>query len=764
MEQLTDTSINSLSGRIHPQGAGRCVHPQGARTSVRPCGFLRLIFRNRISKSVLYKVVQDAVRLLGLLIAFGLLGAQAQAAEGSLPNSGAPTGALLAGADAHNSITALNVSTGSGTTVINVQLAQPLANLPAGFAINTPPRIAFDFPNTANGLGKSVQDFSEGDLRSANIVQAGSRTRLVVNLNQMLIYDTKIDGNNLQITLHNKPAEVAAAGSSARFAEAKQGIQQHELRDIDFHRGKNGEGRIQVDLSDPGIGIDIRQQGTTLIVDFLKTNLPRNLQRKLDVVDFATPVQDVDTFAQGDNVRMVIEPKGNWEHAAYQTDNKFIVEVKSVIVDPDKLTKGNKIGYTGEKLTLNFQKIDVREALNVIADFTETNMVISDTVGGNITLRLKDVPWDQAFDIILQSRGLDMRKSGNVIQVAPREEIAAKEKIDLTAHQEIAELEELRTESFLISYQKGDAVAAMLTNDKQRMLSKRGSAVVDQRTNTLFVQDTPGHLEEARKLIKQIDVPVRQVMIEARVVEASDKFGKNLGVRLGYNSLDTFKVNGTNINGNIGANSVSAGPLAGTVMPANTPNVNLPSAGTAGAFSMLLFNSSMSKLLSVELTALETDSKGKVISSPRVVTSDQTEAMIETGTEVPYQQASSSGATNVAFKKATLSLSVKPQITPDDNVIMDIKVNKDSVGTLYAGVPSIDTNKVTTQVLVENGGTVVIGGVYSQQESNGVDKVPLLGDIPVLGYLFRRSAKIDNKSELLVFITPKILKEAMTLR
>jgi type IV pilus assembly protein PilQ len=391
-------------------------------------------------------------------------------------------------------------------------------------------------------------------------------------------------------------------------------------------------------------------------------------------------------------------------------------------------------------------------------------MVISDTVSGNLTLRLKDVPWDQAFDIILQSRGLDMRKSGNVIQVAPREEIAAKEKIDLTAHQEIADLEELRTESFLISYQKGDAVAAMLTNDKQRMLSKRGSAVVDARTNTLFVQDTPTHLEEARKLIKQIDVPVRQVMIEARVVVASDNFGKNLGVRLGYRSNDTFKVNGTNINGNIGGNAVTGGPLSGTVMPANTPNVNLPSAGTAGAFSMLLFNNSMSKLLSVELTALETDSKGKVISSPRVVTSDQTEATIATGTEIPYQEASSSGATSVAFKTAALSLSVKPQITPDDNVIMDIKVNKDSVGALYSGIPSIDTNKVTTQVLVENGGTVVIGGVYSQTISDGVNKVPLLGDIPVLGYLFRSTAKVDNKSELLIFITPKIIKEAMNLR
>lgn len=691
----------------------------------------------------LYTMVSSAVRLLGISIVFCVLSGQAQA-------------------EVQNSISALSVSTGNGVTVIKVGLDQPLTNLPAGFTINTPPRIAFDFPNTTNGLGKSIQDFSEGDLRSANIVQAGSRTRLVVNLNQMLTYDTKIEGNNLMITLHVKPAETVASTTTSRFAEAKPGTQKHELRDIDFRRGKSGEGRVQVDLSDPGVGIDIRQQGTTLIVDFLKTSLPRNLQRKLDVADFATPVQGVDTFVQGDNVRMVIEPRGLWEHAAYQTDNKFIVEVKPVVVDPNKLGKGP--GYTGEKLTLNFQKIDVREALNVIADFTETNMVISDTVKGDLTLRLKDVPWDQAFDIILQSRGLDMRKSGNVIQVAPREEIAAKEKLDLTSRQEISELEELHTESFQISYQKADALAALLSSDKQRILSKRGSAVVDARTNTLFVQDTPSRLEEARKLIKQIDVPVRQVMIEARVVVASDNFGKNLGVRLGYVSNDTFKVNGTNINGNIGANTVNAGPLAGTTMPANLPNVNLPSAGTAGAFSMLLFNNSLSKLLSVELTALETDSQGKVISSPRVVTSDQTEATIATGTDIPYQQASSSGATNVAFKSATLSLSVKPQITPDDNIIMDIKVNKDSVGTLYAGVPSIDTNKVNTQVLVENGGTVVIGGVYSQTISDGVNKVPWLGDIPGLGFLFRSTAKVDNKSELLIFITPKIIKDAMSLR
>ena len=691
--------------------------------------------------------ISSAVRLLGIFIIFCGVSVQALA-------------------DNQNSITAMGVSSiGGGATVIKVELSQPLANPPAGFTINTPPRIAFDFPNTTNGLGKSVQDFTEGDLRSANIVQAGARTRLVFNLNQMLSYDTKIDGNNVVITLHSRLKDNSANTNISRFAEASENTQRHTLRDIDFHRGKNGEGRIQVDLSDPGIGIDIRQQGTKLIVDFLKTSLPRNLQRKLDVLDFATPVQGVDTFALGDNVRMVIEPRGQWEQAAYQTDNKFIIELKPVVEDPDKLVKGSKAGYAGEKLTLNFQKIDVREALNVIADFTELNIVISDTVKGNLTLRLKDVPWDQAFDIILQSKGLDMRKNGNVIQVAPRDEIAAKEKIELSARQEIAELEEVRTESYQLSYQTGDAVAAILSNKDQRILSKRGSAVVDARTNTIFIQDTPSHLEEARKLIKQIDVPVRQVMIEARVVEASDQFGRNLGVRLGYVSNDSFSVgNSTKLFGNVGANTVTAGPLAGTTMPANTPNVNLPSAGTAGAFSFLLFNSAVSKLLSVELTALESDSKGKIISSPRVVTSDKTEATIEAGTEIPYQEASSSGATSVSFKKATLSLKVKPQITPDDNVIMDISVNKDSVGQLYAGVPSIDTNAVKTQVLVENGGTVVIGGVYTQTISDGENKVPLLGDIPLLGYLFRSTSKLDNKNELLIFISPKIMKDTMTLR
>lgn len=682
-------------------------------------------------------ILTSVMQMLGLFIAFGLWGAQAQA-------------------DAQNSITALNVSSvGDGTIVIKVELAQPLANVPAGFTINTPPRIALDFPNTANGLGKSAQDFSEGDLRSANIVQAGNRTRLVINLNQMLAYDTKIEGNNLLITLQGKAADRAVIGSTARFAEAKQGAQKHILRDVDFRRGKNGEGRIQVDLSDPGIGIDIRQQGTTLIVDFLKTSLPRNLQRKLDVVDFATPVQGVDTFVQGDNVRMVIEPKGLWEHAAYQTDNKFIVEVKPIADDPNKLVKGSQIGYAGEKLTLNFQKIDVREALNVIADFTELNMVISDTVSGNLTLRLKDVPWDQALDIILQSRGLDMRKNGNVIQVAPREEIAAKEKINLAARQEISDLEELRTESFQLSYQTVAEMIKLLTDAKQPILSKRGSAVSDPRTGTIFVQDTPSRLEEVRKIIKQIDVPVRQVLIEARFVSAGDSFNRTLGGKLGYTGPAVGAGAGFAVGGN--TPTATRGVIGG--------NVNLPGAASGmGGLTLSLFNPLATKVLTLELTASELDGKTKNIASPRVVTKDKVAATISAGTQIPYQAATSSGATSVSFKDATLSLSVTPQITPDDHINMQVTANQDTVGTIYSGVPSINTKKVNTEVLVENGGTVVIGGVFTQDISNSTQKVPLLGDVPVVGWLFKNNVKTDDKSELLIFITPKIMKDEMGLR
>jgi type IV pilus assembly protein PilQ len=677
------------------------------------------------------------LRFLGIGIIWGILSAQAGAVE-------------------QNSINGLSVSNNAdGTTVMKVELLQPLTELPAGFTINSPPRIAFDFAKTTNGLGKSAQDFAEGGLRSANIVQAGNRTRLVINLDQMVTYDTKIFGNSLLIIFHGKTVNAVTGSQASRFSEPKQEVvQKHILRDIDFRRGKNGEGRIQVDLSDPGIGIDIRQQGTSLIVDFLKTNLPINLSRKLDVVDFATPVQGIDTFVQGENVRMIIEPKGQWDHAAYQTDNKFVIEVKSIVDDPNKMVKGAKNGYQGEKLTLNFQKIDVREALNVIADFTELNMVISDTVSGNITLRLKDVPWDQAFDIIMQSRGLDMRKNGNVVQVAPREEIAAKEKIDLTSRQEIGELEELRTESFQISYQKGNDIVKLVSGDKQRILSKRGSAVVDQRTNTVFIQDTPTHLEEVRKLIKQIDVPVRQVMIEARFVKAANTYSRNLGGKLGYKGLGNVSVAGAT--GNIAVGSGGSG----------TSNVNLPSTAGSGGLALALFNSAATKVLTLELNASETDGLTKNVASPRVVTADKKEATISSGVQIPYQQSTSSGAASIAFVSATLSLKVTPQITPDDHVNMIVDATQDTPGANLGGgsVPSINSKKVSTEVLVENGGTVVIGGVFTQDVSDGDSKVPLLGDVPILGWLFKNNAKSDNKEELLIFITPKIMQDVMNLR
>lgn len=653
-----------------------------------------------------------------------------------------------------NSITGINTSNaGGGTVVLKVDLAQPLASAPNGFTINVPPRIAFDFTNATNGLGKVAQDINEGDLRSVNLIQAGSRTRLVINLNQMVAYETKVEGNSLLITMHTKDISATQSAEVSQFAVAKASTQQHSLQDIDFRRGKNGEGRVQVELSDAVTGIDIRQQGNKLIVDYVKASLPRNLQRKLDVSDFATPVQTVDTFTKGDNVQMVIEPKGLWEYAAYQTDNKFIVEVKAIIEDPNKLVKSNQVGYAGEKLTLDFQNIAVREALNVIADFTNLNVVISDTVSGNLTLRLKDVPWDQALDIILQSRGLDMRKNGNVIQVAPREEIAAKEKVDLTAKQEISELEDLKTETFLLNYIKAEALKKIITDPVQKLLSKRGSAVFDERTNQIFIQDTPSKLDEVRKIIAKVDIPVRQVMIEARVVEASDLFSRSLGVNMNYTNTNvpTTAVAPPGVAGGAGGGGIASA------------GVTAPVAG-AGTITAMLFNANNTRLLNLQLQALDTDSKGKIISSPRVVTADKTEATIETGVQIPYQQASSSGATNVAFVTAALSLKVKPQITPDDNVLLDIKVNKDSVGQIYNNVPSINTNKVSTQVLIDNGGTVVVGGVYTQSLTDSDNKVPWLGDIPILGYLFKSTSKIDNKNELLVFITPKILKDTLNIK
>ena len=676
---------------------------------------------------------------------------------------------------AANSIETINVAGQSGgNIVVRITLKQPLANPPPGFTINNPPRIAFDFPDTSNALGKNTQEVGDGDLRNMNIVQAGERTRLVMNLSKLLGYETKIDGKVVIITLRATATGTAAAPVTSRFAEAKLGDTRHSLRDVTFRRGPNGEGRIIVDLSDNAVGIDLRQQGKSLIIDFQNTALPKNLERRLDVVDFGTPVQTVDAFVQGSSSRIAIEPKGSWEHSAYQTDNRFIVEVKPVVEDPTKLIQGSRRGYAGEKLSLNFQNVEVRAVLQVIADFTGFNFITSDTVTGNLTLRLKDVPWDHALDIILQAKGLDMRKNGNVVWIAPSDELATKEKLALEAQAQIADLEPTRTESFQLNYQKAEAFQSILANPSQRILSRRGSMVIDARTNTLFVQDTPSRLEAVRALVKKIDVAVRQVMIEARIVEASDNFSRNLGARLGVFDRRTGDGIGGGVRrvtagGSLDATGFSTGQIATPIPTFNQSlGVNLPATGIAGAqpgtFSVILFNQALTRFLNLEVTALQADGKGKIISTPRVITADQIEATIEQGTEIPYQQATSSGATSVSFKKATLSLKVKPQITPDDNIIMNLNVHKDSVGQTTTAGPSIDTKQIVTEVLVQNGGTVVIGGIYTQTESDSTTKIPVLGDMPYVGFLFRQNAKTDNKSELLIFISSRIIKSSVSLR
>lgn len=688
---------------------------------------------------------------------------------------------------APNSIDALNVTSQGGRTLLRLTLKEPLTAPPGSFTVANPARIAFDFPNTLNALARSSQEVNEGELRSVNVVQVGERTRLVLNLKTMVTYETKAEGNTLTISLAAVPSAASRAASdrTVRFAEGTAD-DKHSLRDVDFRRGKAGEGRVVVELSDTSTGIDIRQQGQTLVVDFLKTTLPDNLRKRLDVTDFATPVTVISTFQQGDNTRMVIEPKGLWEHNAYQTDTQFVVEVKPVQYDPNKLVQGTRGGYKGEKLSLNFQNVEVRSVLNVIADFTDLNIITSDTVQGNLTLRLKDVPWDQALDIILQTRGLDMRKNGNVVWIAPRDELATKEKLELEAKQQISELEPLRTETFLLNFAKAEVIAKLLSgqgqggSSAQRILSKRGSASWDERTNQLFVQDIRSRLDEVRKLISQTDIPVRQVQIEARIVEAGDNFTRTLGARLGYNVTDVAGSSpiGSNPNrmifgGALNNTSATSGQIAS---PANQiiPNslmVNLPATLSqqqtgqqAGQFSLVLFNRSQTRFVNLEITALESDGRAKTISSPRVVTANQVEALIEQGTELPYQQATSSGATSISFRKATLSLKVRPQITPDGNVVLDVDVNKDNVGILTPSGFAIDTRHVKTSVLIENGGTVVIGGIYIQEQRNDVNKVPLFGDLPGLGPLFRNTQRTDNKTELLVFLTPRIVEDRLTVR
>ena len=675
---------------------------------------------------------------------------------------------------------------------------------PPGFSVATPAKIALDFQSTANALGKNSQVFNQGDLRSMNVVQVGDRTRVVLNLTKSLNYKTRLEGKSLYVTL--SPIERVIENSSTRstrFAEESLVGAKHSVSDVLFRRGKDGEGRIIVDLSDSGTGIDIRQQGSVLVVDFVKTTVPDRLRRKLDVTDFATPVTSIETRANGDNVRMTITPKGLWEHNAYQSENQFVVEVKRIVEDPNKLVQGAKIGYQGPRVSINYQNGDVRALLRLMAEELGLNAVISETVTGTTTLVLKDVPADQVIDIIFQQKGLDMRKKGNIIMIAPRDEIATREKLEFESKQQINELEPLKLEQFQLNYQKSADVARLLaglppigapvapqppsgtTVNVQRILSKRGSAVADPQSNLLFVNDIPSKLEEIRAFISAIDIGARQVLIEARVVEASDSFNRNLGAKLNFLSQKSNVLGGSGWNvlgGKVTPSTFSSSTKDGTTTSTFTPatqstpqtiGVNLPAfTSSGGTLALSLFNSNLTKFLNLELAALESDGIGKIISSPRVITANNVKAKIEDGTEVPYITSTSSGGTTtttVNFKPAKLSLEVVPQITPEGSVRMALIVKKEEPDWTKAVSangylnPPIKSSVVETNVLVDNGGTVVIGGVFMTKTENTVEKVPLLGDIPFLGWLFKVKSDKGERRELLVFITPRVISDKIQL-
>lgn len=692
-----------------------------------------------------------------------------------------------ASAFAQNAIQSINSSQQAGAEVVRIELSQPLTSVPNGFAVQTPPRVAIDLPGVTNALGKSILEINQGNIRSIAVAQAGERTRLVLNLKQPANYQAQLQGKVLLLVLESTASVAAASpgtpGGAAGAVHFSESLNRSPvaLKDIDFRRGPDGAGRVVVDLPNNQVGVDIRQQGQNLVVEFLRSTLPDNLRRRLDVTDFGTPVQTVTASQSGDRVRLVVDPRGSWEHSAYQTDNQFVLEVRPQKLDPNKLTQGP--GYSGEKLSLNFQNIEVRALLQVIADFTNFNVVTSDSVTGNVTLRLKDVPWDQALDIILQAKGLGLRKSGNVIWIAPKDELAAKEKVDLESKAQIASLEPVRTQSFQLNYTKAEEVAKGLSGQTgsggTRILSPRGSVIYETRTNQLFVSDIPSKLEEIQAMIAKIDVPVRQVLIEARIVIADDRFGRSLGVKLGAADLrglrggvPGYQVSGDNrvtIGGNMNAVGAQTLQTTATTVPfTDTQFVNLPAVGQnnydAATLALSLFGASSNRFLNLEISALEADGRGKVVSSPRVITADQVKALIEQGEELPYQTATSSGATALQFRKANLKLEVTPQITPEGNVILDVDVTKDSVGRVTAAGFAIDTKHVKTQVLVENGGTVVIGGIFEQTEREDVTKVPVLGDVPYLGNLFKTKTRSSNKTELLIFITPKVVTDRSAAR
>ncbi|MCX4186390.1 type IV pilus secretin PilQ [Methylophaga sp. OBS4] len=641
---------------------------------------------------------------------------------------------------------------------IQLTFSEPVSK-PNSFATDDPARIILDFAGVENKLQERTKQINVGVTRSVSAVEAGERTRMVINLLQKVPYSISQSGNQLTVTIESAH-QVAKRSSSPDTS----------VTDIDFRRGESGEARLIIKLDGTDTAMDVRQERGNIVVELANVGLPDNLHRRLDVMDFATPVKYIDTETKGNATQLTLTTEGEYEHLAYQSEQTLVIEVKPVSKDVQAAQQRDQFGYKGEKLSLNFQNIEVRAVLQLLADFTGMNLVTSDTVKGNLTLRLKNVPWDQALDIILKTKGLAMRQNGNVMLVAPAAEIAAREKQELEAQKQLVELEPLYTEIVEIKFAKADQLAQILKTDGKQgggsgqsgFLSPRGSITIDQRTNSLLIRDTADNLVGIRQVIEQLDKPVRQVLIESRIVIANNDFNKELGVRFGVTKEKS--------SGNKFINqAVTSGSLDATTQFLNGEtigfeermNVNLPVDNPAGSIGLALAKLPFGTLLELELSAMQAEGKGEVISTPRVITSNQQQATIEQGTEIPYQEATSSGATNVSFKEAVLKLDVTPQITPDDRIVMDLEVSKDEVGEVFLGVPSIDTRSVKTQVLVDNGETVVLGGIYEQSTSNNVTRVPFFGDLPYVGFLFKNKANEDRKRELLVFVTPKIVKEGL---
>jgi type IV pilus assembly protein PilQ len=656
---------------------------------------------------------------------------------------------------------------------------------PASFVTDNPARISFDFSGVSSALGYKTKLIGVGPAHSITALEAGNRTRIVINLSSMVGYKTEVKDSKVIITLDVSNQGVgsgasmqtkAASPSVLAVAPSEEPVtadSNYDIANVDFRRGEAGEGRVLVTLGNPSIPVDVREEGGKIIMEIFKASLDPSLIQSLDVTDFATPVSRIETKPRGDNVVIEISPIGDYDYLAYQANETYAVEVSSLSKQEKEKIQKERMVFTGDRLSLNFQDIEVRAVLQLLADFTGLNLVTSDTVGGRITLRLKNVPWDQALDIILKSKGLTKRQIDNVVMIAPTEEVAAREQLELESQQKIEELAPLRSDFIQVNYAKAEDLATLLKSEENRLLSERGNVTVDVRTNTLLVQDTVSKLEDIRRLLLKLDIPVRQVLIESRIVIANNDFAKDLGVRFGTTFEGSVDGNYAGVTGSQPGYVDNTYDLAPGGVERNSEGgekqqslmVNLPVTAPTGGVNLLVGKLG-SYLLQLELTAMQTEGRGELVSSPRVITSDQTTASIRQGIEVPYQEVTSSGATRVAFKEALLRLEVTPHITPDDRVRMDLLINKDNpdFSRLVLGVPPIDTRRIETTVLVDNGETVVLGGVFERNKSKNSDKVPFFGDLPYAGVLFRRNTSVDENNELLIFVTPKILKETLTVR